>query len=190
MIPIEGLRALEQMTQKVVTEDIPGDIVECGVCNGGSAAVLAQLLKKSFDRQLWLFDSFQGLPVPVAADGPSAPEVVGRLVGSEDTVRRVLKQTGVPMERVHIAAGWFHETFLHVQIDRIAFLHIDADFYESILLTLERFYDAVAPGGFVVLDDYYDWPGCKAALEEFAARRELTLKLLQGPPAHFRKEQP
>ena len=189
-ISIEGLLALEAMAAKVISEGVPGDIVECGVCNGGSSLVLAQALKASPDRRLWLFDSFQGLPVPTAIDGPTAPAFAGKVVGSEDKVRRLLKRAGVPMERVHIAAGWFHETFPQVQIDGIAFLHIDADFYEPVLLSLERFYDAVAVGGFVVLDDYYDleWPGCKAALEEFTARRRLALNLLPGPPAHFRKE--
>lgn len=49
---------------------VPGDLVECGVMNGGSAAILAYYAKQG-NRKTWLFDSFQGLPSVTKEDTPS-----------------------------------------------------------------------------------------------------------------------
>jgi len=78
---------------------------------------------------------------------------------------------------VHIVAGWFHETLPRAPIAQVALLHIDADWYESVKACLERFYDALAPGALVVLDDYHEWPGCRAAFEDFVRARSLKLPL-------------
>ncbi len=69
--------------------------------------------------------------------------------------------------------------FPYVQIREIAILHIDADLYESVKLCLEKFYDSVQPGGYIVLDDYGDWEGCRIATDEFLKKRALDIKLTQ-----------
>ena len=53
------LRELE----KVLTAGVEGDVVELGCYEGGSAVAMQQLLKKyDYSKQLWLYDSFEGLP--------------------------------------------------------------------------------------------------------------------------------
>ena len=48
-------------------------MVECGVYNGGTAAILAHFGSHSkHDRTVWLFDSFQGMPQASAEDGEDA----------------------------------------------------------------------------------------------------------------------
>jgi len=71
----------------------------------------------------------------------------------------------------------FQDTFPSVRTGDIALLHIDADWYESVKLCLERFYDSVQPGGFVVIDDYGHWEGCKKATDEFLRNRSLDVTL-------------
>ena len=94
------------------------------------------------------------------------------------------------MERVKIVAGWFQETFPTVTIPKIALLNIDADWYESVKLCLETFYDAVMPGGYVSFDDYGHWPGCKKAVDEFFEARRLPYRLqaVDYTARWFRKE--
>lgn len=178
-----GLFSLDRLTRGLDARGVAGDIVECGVFRGGSASVIGRAMRGSpFRRELWLFDSFAGLPKPTDADGAEAREYEGQLVSSQDEVRRFLTRMHVPMERVHIHAGWFQDTFPQAQVGKIALLHIDADWYDSILLCFERFYDQVEPGGVVVLDDYGEWPGCKTALEDFTRRRGITVELqFPGP---------
>ena len=90
-----------------------------------------------------------------------------------------MERLRIPKSRVHIIKGWFEETFPTVKIEKISLLHIDADWYESVKLCLEWFYDNVQPGGFVVLDDYGTWPGCKRAVDEFIIENGLKIKLVK-----------
>ena len=55
----------------------------------------------------------------------------------------------------------------------IAFLHIDADWYDSVQLALETFYDRVSTGGVIILDDFGHWEGCREAFYDFAADRGI-----------------
>src|ERR1700687_896886 len=178
LLRVNDLKSLHWSARELDRNGIAGDFVECGVYRGGSAALLGATMRRSpFPRHLWLFDSFQGLPRPTEADGPSAVPFNGELVSEEQNVRRLLSKVGVPSNRVHIVPGWFHETLPRSQVTRVALLHIDADWYESIKLCLEHFYDVLSPGAVVVLDDYDCWPGCKAALDEFAAARAVKITL-------------
>jgi O-methyltransferase len=174
----ERIRNLRTLALRIESEGIPGDVIECGVCNGGTAAVMARSATHShIDRTLWLFDSFQGMPETTGVDGAEAKEYVGQVLGSAKRVRELLRKAGADLERVKIVEGWFEDTFPTVSISQIALLNIDADWYESVSLCLETFYDRVVPGGFVSIDDYGHWPGCRKAVDEFFAARRLKYTL-------------
>ena len=164
---------------------IEGDMVECGVCNGGSAAVLAYFATKaSIARRTWLFDSFEGLPATTKEDLPSAngntaESCIGQCVGSIETVKQVLSLVGADMRSVNIIKGWFTDTFpkFSPQIEKIAMLNLDSDWYESEKLCLETFYDKVVEGGFIYFDDFFYWPGCRKAVEEFFAKHPSKMPM-------------
>jgi O-methyltransferase len=180
MVGTARMWSLYELAQRIETENLPGDVVECGVCNGGTAAILAQSCTHSpRGRTLWLFDSFQGMPTPTEKDSKEAWDWVGKVVGDPRAVRRVLRRVGANQRRVRISAGWFQETFPQADIPRIALMNIDADWYDSVTLCLNTFYDAVVPGGFISFDDYGHWPGCRRAVDDFLARRELDVKLVE-----------
>jgi O-methyltransferase len=177
---VPRLVALYKLSEEINRRSLRGDLVECGVYNGGSAAIMASFCEKSpLNRYIWLFDSFEGLPKPTDKDGDEAPPYEGWCHGDLVKVRRILQKLHIPESRVHIVKGWFQETFPTVQIPEIAILHIDADWYESVKLCLEKFYDSVQPGGYIVLDDYGDWEGCRIATDEFLKKRALDIKLTQ-----------
>jgi len=163
---------------RIEFDKIPGDIVECGVYNGGTAAILAYFATNStLERKIWLFDSFKGMPEVTEEDGQEASQYVGDVIGSVENVHQVLNRVDVDMRHVEIVKGLFQETFRSVSIPSIALLNIDADWYESVKLCLETFYDAVVPGGFISIDDYGYWPGCKQAVDEFFDKRNLNYEL-------------
>jgi O-methyltransferase len=177
---VPRLVALYKLSEEINQRSVPGDIVECGVYNGGSAAIMASLCEKSpISRNVWLFDSFEGLPKPSDKDGDEAPAYEGWCHGDLSKVKEVLRKLRIPESRVHIVKGWFQDTFPSAQIRDIAILHIDADWYESVKLCLEKFYDSVQPGGYIILDDYGDWEGCRIATDEFLQKRALDVKLIQ-----------
>jgi O-methyltransferase len=196
LVSRERIHNLYRLARRIEKERIPGDVIECGVCNGGTAAVLARFASRSrMKRTVWLLDSFQGMPkvTPedgVSVDGDTAEAHVGKEVGSPERVRRVLQTVRADLNRVHIVPGWFQDTFPTVTAKEIALLNIDADWYESVKLCLNTFYDRVVPGGFVSFDDYGYWPGCKRAVDEFFQSRHIPYKLIPADfTAHwFRKE--
>jgi O-methyltransferase len=169
MISSRRARALQRVARQVVRDGIPGALVDCGVWNGGSTILLSEAAP---DREVWAFDSFEGLPEAGPLDGPESAGWKGECLGGEDKLREGFRHYASP-QRLHVVKGWFDETF-PVNADDIgpvAVLHADGDWYESVMLTLRTFYPRVAPGGYVVIDDYGAWPGAMRAVDE--VRREV-----------------
>src|SRR5438309_596248 len=73
MVKNRNLRTLYDLVDQANRCQIAGDIVECGVWNGGSASIMgAASMGEPFQKELrtiWLFDSFEGLPPPGEKDG-------------------------------------------------------------------------------------------------------------------------
>jgi O-methyltransferase len=190
MASLPRLKSLDALARTIDTEKMPGDIVECGTCNGGSAAILARVAAASpMRRHVWLLDSFEGLPPATENDGEFAAEYTGLCAGSPQRVREVMSRVGVPESTFTMVPGWFQDTLPTFQANPIALLHIDADWYDSVKIVLETLYDRVSPGGFVVLDDYGYWEGCRHAWHDFETARGLKVHLndVDGIGAYFQK---
>jgi O-methyltransferase len=176
-VDVFRLQTLWRLSRRIDAHGIDGDIVECGVWNGGTAAVMA-LANRRQDRRFWLFDSFAGFPKPGEKDVPGAVGIQeGDWKGSLARVRGLFARLGIPDSRIEIVPGWFQQTLPSSPVRRIALLHLDADLYDSVRLGLECFYDRISPGGYVVLDDYGFWPGCRTAVDEFLKARGLRVTL-------------
>lgn len=185
LVSREKLNALCSIARTLEQERIEGAIVECGVFKGGAAALVAH--ETGGRRETFLFDSFEGLPPPGAEDGAIAQRQFqpGWCASTEADVRTIFTRLGVLNDRVHLVKGWFHETFPVTDVPPIALLHIDADWYDSVKLALDTFFDRVVPGGFVVLDDYGRWEGCTRATDAFLAARRLPPLQKTGAAGHF-----
>jgi O-methyltransferase len=188
----EKLFALVLATRYVVDRGIPGAFVECGVWRGGSMMAVAEtLLRRGVtDRELHLFDTFEGMPEPSERDrrigGPPAVEIlevsdrsskVWAIAGLDD-VREGMAETGYPAERVHFHPGRVEDTIPAAAPDEIALLRLDTDWYESTRHELEHLYDRVPPGAPILIDDYGFWEGARQAVDEFLERRGERLLLV------------
>ena len=183
-----NLYFLNELMQRVGRLGIQGDIVECGVYKGGSAAVLgwSMMRLEGAPRRLWLFDSFAGMPPAGDEDGDFSHTLEGAYVGSEQRTRDLLARVEVPSDRYEIATGLFEDTFPAIETPPTALLHVDCDFYEPVKLTLEKFYPRLAPGGFVVLNDYGIYKGARQATDEFLAAAGLDVEPVAiDPTASF-----
>ena len=172
---MSGARILEKqyrLGHDVAARQIPGDLVECGVCDGGSAAALAWGLGPG-DRRVWLYDSFAGLPPTIELDGQFATGYVGACVGSEAKVREALATADVPDASTVVRRCWFQDTFLQPLPEVVCLLHLDCDWYESVMLSLNTFYDRVSDGGVILLDDFGHWEGCREAFYDFVQARGI-----------------
>ena len=185
MVTNKNLISLYRLVQEVNKLYLPGDIVECGVWNGGSAAIMA--LASATDqeahqqRKLWLFDSFQGVPKPSDKDGQSerVDYFEGWNKGDTIKVKQIFQKLGLPWNHVNVIEGWFNDTLENSRVEQIAILHIDADWYESVKHVLDTFYNRVVPGGFIILNDFNTWQGCNDAVNDFFMERRLNNIILK-----------
>ena len=156
-------------------KDVPGAIVECGTWRGGMIAGIADVLGS--DRRYYLFDSYEGLPPAQKIDGDraiawqadkSAPGYYNNCAASEEEAREAMSKSSARDYR--IIKGWFDATLSKMDPnEKIALLRLDADWYDSTKCILDHFGGRIAPGGIVIVDDYYTWEGCTTAVNEYAA---------------------
>jgi O-methyltransferase len=172
--------------------NLEGAIVEPGCWNGGFARIMQLAsIRAGKSREVWLFDSFEGGPPPLDIDR----KVTGKLGKGEPNggSQEICEQAfhGSDPSKLHIVKGWFEETFPQTlpKMGKIAYLHLDADFYEATKLCLEQMYDLVVPGGLIIFDDYSYYLGCKKAVDEFLEARGVLGGLVQTVEhsAYFRK---
>lgn len=179
MVGFRELRTIYRIANTAIHQNVPGAFVECGSASGGTGALLARIAKRDA-RHVWLFDSWKGMPQPRALDGEEAQLWSGRILGQEALVYEALQRVQADRDSVHVIKGWFDQTLVATDTGPIALLHLDGDWYESIRVTLESLYDRVVENGFLIVDDYGLWPGCKQAVDEFFSQRAITPTLRSG----------
>ena len=173
------LRGLHWAVRHVVTQNISGDVVECGTARGGSACLMALALKRLHERRLlWVFDTFDGIPAPTLddPDWEIAKLFTGHFRGTLDEVNALLEAKQV-ISQCKLIKGRFQDTLPIVNIEHISVLHIDGDWYDSVKACLDHLYDRVSPGGVIQIDDYGHWQGARKAVDEFVRKRDLNLTL-------------
>ncbi|MFJ4715763.1 TylF/MycF/NovP-related O-methyltransferase [Streptomyces sp. NPDC088785] len=189
----ERLNAFVLATRHVVRHDIPGAVVECGVWRGGSMQACARALLGcgATDRDLYLFDTYDGMTPPTVEDlrrdGTPAADILARnskdkavwAYATLDDVRAGFQQVPYPAERIHFVRGKVEETVPDRAPERIAVLRLDTDWYASTRHELEHLYDRLVPGGVLLIDDYGYWQGSRQAVDEFLEKTGARLLLLR-----------
>jgi hypothetical protein len=163
-----------------------GAVVECGTWKGGMAAALMEI--GGPQRYYYFFDSFEGLPPADAIDGEAArayqsekDSKYNNCTASIEEFRATIARTPVPIEKVKIYKGWFKQTFPDFDPPPLAVLRLDADWYSSTMTCLTKFWDAVMPGGLIIIDDYGTWEGCTKAVHEFLWMKKATESIRHTP---------
>ena len=191
----ERIRALCSATRYVEGAGIRGAIVECGVWRGGSMMSVARTLMclGKQDRELYLFDTFAGMPEPgihdVASTGETARELLDHASKTEDDlvwcyapIERVawaMSLTNYPQERVHLIPGSVEDTLQTSAPEQIALLRLDTDWYESTRHEMELLFPRLSRGGVLILDDYGHWQGARQAVDEYLRDHHVKLFLHQ-----------
>jgi hypothetical protein len=189
----ERLFSLIEAVRYLSRARIPGSVVECGVWRGGSmmAAALTLLEHSDTRRELYLFDTFEGMSSPTAADVSIDGQSASALLQSPRStapdspwcyatlpdVQAALARTGYPAERLHFVPGKVEETLPARAPQSIALLRLDTDWYESTRHELEHLYPRLVAGGVLIIDDYGHWAGCRKAVDEYFAARNIRLLL-------------
>lgn len=186
-------------------QSINGAIVETGCALGGSALLLAKAKKQT--RPLAIYDVFGMIPPPSGKDGQDIHERYkeiqdGKSKGIDDDTyygyannllnkvkNSFLAYNLKPIENnITFIQGLYQDT---INIDQqISLAHIDCDWYESVMVCLERIAPHIAPGGTIVIDDYYHWSGCRTAVDEyFKGKRKNQYEFRHHSRLHIVKKQ-
>lgn len=189
----ERVLALCNAVEHVINRGIEGAFVECGVWRGGSTAAAAFTLQqmKTNDRELWLYDTFEGMSEPTAQDvdcwGHDAERLLTEqdrgdaksvwCVSALDEVKEVIDRTGYPQERCHYIVGKVEDTLPSRHPEKISLLRLDTDWYESTRIEMETLFPRLQPGGVLIIDDYGHWQGCRKAIDEYISNNSINLFL-------------
>jgi hypothetical protein len=202
MTSVERVFALRRAVQGIVADGIPGAIVECGVWRGGSMLAVALTLAELGDtrRELYLFDTYEGMPDPTEHDrhaGASAESLLAesrpgsfiRADASLAEVRRTMSRSGYPESRIHFVKGRVEDTIPDRAPGEIALLRLDTDWYMSTRHELNHLWPRVSSGGVLILDDYGHWEGARKAVDEWLAGQPgLTLEPIDYTGRAVRKQ--
>lgn len=166
-------------------KDVEGDIVEFGLGNGKSFFTWASALKYfGIKKTIYGFDSFEGFPkaanedlgarvkeVGTKVEGWThigGPEYITSFISQDESVDRTKSLFEDGMPEIRIFKGFFDKTTDHIP-NKIAFLHLDADMYESTVIPLKNCLPKMSKDGIILFDDYHEfdrWPGVKKAVDE------------------------
>uniref|UniRef100_UPI0021565F77 TylF/MycF family methyltransferase n=2 Tax=unclassified Streptomyces TaxID=2593676 RepID=UPI0021565F77 len=189
----ERLNAFILATRHIARHDIPGGIVECGVWRGGSMQACARTLLSvgETERDLYLFDTYEGMTPPTAEDlrrdGRPAQELLDAqgkdrpiwAVASLEDVKAGFENVPYPKERVHYVQGRVEDTVPAQAPEQISILRLDTDWYASTKHELDHLYGRLVSGGVLLIDDYGYWQGSRQAVDEFLDKTGEQLLLLR-----------
>jgi O-methyltransferase len=191
----------------VESAKLAGAYVECGVYKGASIVAMIRTLQSldRSNRDIWLYDTFEGMPKPEAIDkfyaasgdcdwGLGTWNALKRDDGSGgsnwvwgplDEVKAYVGKTGYPPSRLHYIKGMVEETIPGSAPEKISILRLDTDFYSSTKHEFVHLYPRMVPGGVVIIDDYGAYAGSRKATDEYFQEKGMHV-LLSRVDEHVR----
>ena len=123
------------------------------------------------NRDISLFDSFEGQPEPSSIDeGAFAKGDYIRPIQPAYDIVNTIKAN------VCICKGWIEDTLIDcISKDIVAVAHIDLIGYESTLFSLNNVYKRLAEEGVIIIKDYENYVGVKKAVDKFAFDQVLSV---------------
>ncbi len=190
----QAMFALYKALEYINHNNVPGDLVECGVWRGGNGMLMAAMLDHLGDtqRKIYLYDTYEGMTEPGAPDvelfGHHARERLQNeskqqadsvwCMASLEEVKHNISLEKLSPERFVFVQGRVEETIPNTIPDHIALLRLDTDWYESTRHELLHCYPRLASQGVLIIDDYGHWKGARKATDEYFQSLE-RIPLLQ-----------
>ena len=187
----EDLKHIDKIIQSIQETNIEGEFIETGCALGGSAIYIGK--KKKQERPFRIFDVFEMIPPPTEKDGKDAHQRFESIksgqskgidgsdyYGYEDNLLNKVKRhfatasLNPETNNIEFVRG-LYEDALEVS-GPVAMAHIDCDWYDSVMVCLNRITPHLSKGGYLIIDDYFDWSGCKSAVDDFLASSDISFE--------------
>lgn len=175
----------------VVKNDIPGDIVECGVWRGGCSLAMALKLRElNSNKKLFLFDTYQGMTEPSLYDKKAYKKLnvlkkfnkLNKKTHNEwcyasiSDVKYQFKCFNL-LDKVTFIKGDIRQTLINPSNlpSKISILRLDTDFHDSTESSLQNLFPLLEKNGILLIDDYGCWEGARKAVDDYF-EKNLTYK--------------
>ena len=173
MVHVTGFLNVYQALRYIKANALRGSFVECGCHMGGMGLFLA-LVARHLDlhRRIVLFDTFNGFPLGEKdefipdATVISAEQYPSFVRDVRENIRSTLGSTHV----IELVEGDVAQTVPVADVDEIALLRLDTDFYASTKIELAHLYPKLMRGGLLTIDDYGVFRGARRATDEYFAQ--------------------
>jgi len=189
MIGMPRLDNIQKLALDCLSNNIKGDFIEAGIWKGGAIALMAGILNitKTKNRRVIGVDSFEGIPpakpdiYPADAVHLGCEKIEILLNNSLEEVKGYISRMGLDEgNNIQLIKGWFSEALPDLVRNgaEFALVRIDGDTYESTIQALENLEPCTTQGGYIIIDDYYSWDGCKKATEDYRLSKVITSPLI------------
>jgi len=193
LVSTERLLNVLDSVEKVILNDIPGDFIEIGVWKGGLIMAMALKCKQmNASRKIHAYDTFEGMTAPTVEDRDLTGTLAEKIIDSikcyssyDETVANIERAR---YENIEYHRGDILQTSVEDIPKEIALLRLDTDWYESTKFELLHFEKNVSKGGFIIVDDYGHWEGCKKAVDEFIENKSIVLNKIDYSAVYWNKE--
>ncbi len=185
MIGLKRLDNLQFCIEDVLSNNIPGDLIECGAWRGGATIFMRAVLKayNIKDRVVYVADSFEGCPKPNIEKYPQDKEmnlyITDNLAAPLEQVKTNFDRYGLLDEQVYFLKGWFKDTLPKAPIKKLAVLRIDGDLYESTMDSLVNLYPKLSIGGYIIIDDFGAFSACKQAVLDYRKANGISDEIIK-----------
>ena len=186
---------------RAIIDGVDGDFAETGLNTGGTAVLMLKVLASyGKSRRFFGFDSFKGLPLVSEMDVVTPDQVMmGTLLTGKPRSRNQGNEHGSGWmrtsrgafdhnlrrnnlshlgDRIQIFEGWFNQTLpraaQHRMSKGLSFLRLDGDMFSSTWEGLLFLYPKLSIGGYIYVDDYGSFEGCRKAVDLY--RRDYNVK--------------
>lgn len=181
----DKLRNLISSLDEIGRKGVQGQVIEAGCALGGSLVVIAAYAQGRIINE---YDTFEMIPPPGPEDPPDVHERYAIIASGnskgiggdeyygyrQDLLAFVRSQVAEILGDEALDSILFHKGLLQdtMKIDGpVAFAHIDVDWYDPVSFSISRIWPVLSTGGILIFDDYFDWGGCRKAVDEFFGSR-------------------
>lgn len=204
-IPVEAhtmigkyrLDNIQVCLKDIIDKRIPGDLIEAGAGRGGATIFMKAVLQAYDDntRKVFVADSFEGignLQSNIYTDADknlikTEKEAVSLFLKkspvslnvSVEKVKSNFEKYGLLDNRVIFIKGWFKDSLPKADIEKLSLIRLDADLYSSTMDAIVALYPKLSKGGYIIIDDYFIIPFCKAAVDDYRKKNNISDPIIQ-----------
>lgn len=168
------LSHLRLMAEEINRLRIPGAVAELGVYKGAFSAEINRIF---YDRDLYLFDTFEGFHSSDLEIEQTQTSMQSRFRKDfRDTSMEEVKSILPYPEKAIFCPGHFPES-LPRNLPSFVFVSLDPDLYEPVWQGLQIFWPRMSKGGIILIHDYNStqFPGVGKAVRRFCEENRLMV---------------